>query len=295
MPTARNFFLTSLLLLAPCFVAQAQRQAASADANSLTSCSKLLISYTDWPKVKDPSFSLDLSAPSSGRLYYFGAEHSSDPSHAQFAAIEAAWNKLKPTIAFYEGPNRPIAATGEETIKQAGESGFVRFLAARDNVPTFSLEPSPQDEARYVLQNFPVEQVKLFYVLRETARLRERKKMTEPELRAAIAQLLERASKMGLFGDASMTLDELDASYRRYWSDPPNWWQAPQRWFDPLASSKETGGIFTNDINRASSEYRNLHMYNLLAKATTEGKRVFAVVGHNHVPLQAPALRCALQ
>ena len=47
-------------------------------------------------------------------------------------------------------------------------------------------------------------------------------------------------------------------------------------------------------INRASSEFRNRHMYAVLAGAARSGERVFAVVGRNHVPMQAPALACAL-
>jgi hypothetical protein len=64
--------------------------------------------------------------------------------------------------------------------------------------------------------------------------------------------------------------------------------------FDPLKSSAETGGIFTNDVNRASSEFRTRHMYTVLATAAARADRVFAVVGRDHVPAQAAALRCAL-
>jgi hypothetical protein len=131
-------------------------------------------------------------------------------------------------------------------------------------------------------------------VLRETARLRERRGLKEEELKQTVAKLLERAAAMtGLA--AFTTLEGLDAAYKRYWTDPPAWWQAPQSWFDPLKTSKETGGVFTNDINRLSSEYRNLHMYTSLAKEALAGKKVFAVVGRNHVPMQSAALRCALK
>ncbi len=216
------------------------------------------------------------------------------PGDPQFAEIEKAWDALKPTVAFYEGPNRPVAGSAEETIRQAGESGFVRFLAKRDGVTFLTLEPSPQEEAAFVSKKYPAEQVMLFYVLRETARLRERRKLPEAELKAAVAGLLEKASKMtGLA--AFTTLEGLEAAYRRHWTAPANWWEAPQQWFDPLKSSQETGGLFTNDINRLSSEYRNLHMYTALAYAALEGKRVFAVVGRNHVPMQAQALRCAVK
>ncbi len=283
--------LLALTVLAP--LAAAARQKA-ADATPIELCSAHLVRYADWPALKDPAFSLELTAASGGRLRYFGAAHSADPADAQFAEIEKAWDALRPTVAFYEGPNRPVAASAEETIRQAGESGFVRFLAKRDGVTFLTLEPSPQDEAAFVSKKYPAEQVMLFYVLRETARLRERRKLPEAELKTAIAGLLEKASKMTGLAPFT-TLEGLEAAYRRHWTAPANWWEAPQQWFDPLESSQETGGLFTNDINRLSSEYRNLHMYTALASAALEGKRVFAVVGRNHVPMQAQALRCAVK
>jgi hypothetical protein len=272
-----------------------QQNLSATNANSLATCAEKLIAYADWPKVKEPAFSLDISGQTGGRLYYFGAEHAADPAHAQFAEIERAWNALKPTVAYYEGPNRPIAETQDETIRQTGESGFVRFLAKRDGVPFMSLEPSPMEEAAHVKRKFSSEQVMLFYVLRETARLRERRKLPEAELKAAVAQLLERAAKMKGFEDAFTDLAGLETAYRKYWTSPANWGEAPSQWFAPGKSSQETGGIFTNDINTMSSEYRDLHMYRSLAGATLEGKRVFAVVGRNHVPMQTPALRCAIK
>lgn len=280
-----------LLTLGP-VAALAQQQPAPAGPDER--CSQKLVSYADWPEVKDPVFLLGITSPRA-KLYYFGAQHSSDPAQPQFAEIEKAWEAFKPTAAFYEGPNRPVALTRDETIKQAGESGFVRFLAARDNVPFRSLEPSPQEEAAYILKKYSPEQVMLFYVLREAARLRDRRKLSEDELKKTVAQLLTQASKMKGFETAIPNVEALDAAYRKYWSTPAQWWQAPAEWFDPLRPSTETGGVFTNEINRMSSEYRNLHMYRLLAGAALEGKRVFAVVGRNHVPMQERALRCALE
>jgi hypothetical protein len=160
-----RLLLVALILVVPSIL-RAQEKNATVD--SLERCSAKLIPYAEWPKVNNPVFLLDLLSSSKG-IYYFGARHSADPAYSQFLEIEKAWNKVKPTIAFYEGPNRPIAATRDETIKQGGESGFVRFLATRDGVQFVSLEPSPQDEATFVMQKFSPEQVKLFYVLREAA------------------------------------------------------------------------------------------------------------------------------
>ncbi len=90
-------------------------------------------------------------------------------------------------------------------------------------------------------------------------------------------------------------MSEMEAAYKRYQTTPANWWEAPQAWFDPLKKSQETGGIFTNEINKKSSEFRNQNMYEMLAKKVLEGRRVFAVIGRNHVSMQAKALKCALK
>jgi len=257
-------------------------------------CANYLVRYADSAKIQSPSFLLDIVA-TRGRLFYFGATHSSDPGHAQFGEIEKAWAEVKPTLAFYEGPNRPISTDREETIKQAGESGFVRYLATRDGIPFRSLEPSPQEEAAHILKQYSPEQVMLFYVLREAVRLRDRRQLADEELKKAVAQLLAQASQMPGFENVAPNLDALAATYHKYWSSPADWWQAPAAWFDPGKTSAETGGRFTNDINRLSSEYRDLNMYQVLSKAVREGNRVFAVVGRNHVPMQEQALRCDLK
>lgn len=264
-------------------------------ANAPKPCEQRLVSYADWPSLKDPEFSIDLAEASGGRLFYYGARHSTDPTDPQFDEIERAWNATKPNVAFYEGPNRHVPASREEAVKQTGESGFVRYLAARDGVSVVSLEPSPQEESEFVSKQYPADQVELFYVLREAARLRERRGLKGEELKQAVGKMLERVAAMTGGKAAFTTLEGLDAAYRRYWTTPADWREAPQDWFDPLKTSAQTGGKFTNDINRLSSEYRNLHMYAALSKAVLEGKRVFAVVGRNHVPMQAAALRCALK
>lgn len=259
-------------------------------------CKTKVIPYSAWQKVKNPAWSFDAKTTGGGRLFYYGTpRHTRETSDPIFDEIEKAWNEVKPTAAFYEGGNRPIGATREETIKIAGESGFVRFLAKRDNVPYLTLEPAPQDEVNYILaQKFTREQTLLFFVLRETARLRDRENMTEPQLKKAVVQILAVAKQFKGFETTMPDLNALDAAYKKYWKTPANWWEAPQKWFNPLDSSKTTGGVFTNEINQASSHFRNQYMAEILSKAALEGKTVFAVVGRNHVPMQIPALNCAL-
>lgn len=254
-------------------------------------CIDRLVPYS--VSIAKPAYQLVLTS-GAGQLTYVGARHSSDPAHPQFAEIERLWNAQRPQIAFYEGPNRPVPKDRNEAIQQTGESGFVRWLAARDGVPLGRLEPEPNDETAYLLQGFSPEQVGLFFTLREAARLRERRNMGEAEIARSIDGLLERAAGMGLSAIPFRSSAEVAQAYGRYWKEPAQWWQAPSRWFDPKATSADTGGVFTNEVNARSSAFRNITMVQRLSAPVREGKRVFAVVGRDHVAHQADALRCAV-
>lgn len=264
-------------------------------APEIEACLERLVPRTEWMADPDSTWSIALAAPSGGALRFVGAKHVTDPSDPQFAAIGAAWDSLRPERAFFEGPDRGFAETAGATIEAYGESGYVRFLADRDGVPVSTLEPSPMDEAAWLYERFPEDQVVLFYLLREAARLRERRGMEGPGIEAAIADLIARAEEMGLIRGEIRSVDALARAYRTHWDDPGEWWRAPTDWFDPMRPSSETGGIFTNEVNAASSAYRDRHMAALLARHARSGERVFAVVGRNHVPLQAPALACAIE
>lgn len=267
-------------------------------ANTSSSCDSRVVSYLNWKETPATEWSLRASSKSGGNLAYIGAFHSDDSTHPQFSTLRETWNAQKPTIAFFEGPDRGTADTEAETIKKFGESGYVRFLAKAEGIKTQSLEPGPQEEVNYLLslKQFTPEQIKLFFILREASRLRERKRMNEEQIKAAIGQLLIKANNMvPAFAAVLPDVESLQPAYEKYWSAPANWWEAPTAWFTPDGNGEETGGKFTNDINRHSSEFRDLYMYRLLTNAVLRGEKVFAVVGRNHVPMQAEAIRCAVQ
>jgi len=267
----------------------------SSTNSQLSDCSKEIVPYQLRNKIQNPVFALDVASSNGGRLRYVGSRHSIDPTDPEFGEFEKAWNEFKPTMAFFEGGGHSVEATRDESIVKSGESGLVRFLAARDKVPAASLEPNRQDEVNYLLTKFSAEQVKLFYVLRVIQEDRVTYKQSEAQLQAALGPVLDRFSKFKGLDTVVRNAGEFEAAYRRYWNTSPNWWEAPSAWFDPLVPSSRTGGVFTNEVNQASSFFRDINMYTVLTRATLEGKRVFAVVGRDHIPMQEPALRCALK
>jgi hypothetical protein len=277
---------------APYLCAGVMLLAAFAPAVAQTpACLEQLWSY-DAPLTRNET-SLDLVAPGSGRLTYRGAYPSRDARHPQFEAFIADWRAAMPTLALYEGPERPPDDSIVDAIRNGGESALVRHLAQRDGVRLARLEPPPQWETDVLLRQFGVERVKLYYVLREVARLRERERLDQAQLTTVTTRLLAGIhQRFPQFAGALTTIEELDAAYRRIWPWAGAWWQAPPDWFDPLRTSADTGGVFTNEVSRAASRLRDRFMYEQLVAAVRRGERVFAVVGRHHVLAQAAALRC---
>jgi hypothetical protein len=222
-----------------------------------------------------------------GALLYFGAEHIYDPKNAQIARIEKLWKEFRPTVAYHESTGTSLSKTVEEAVSKSGESGLVRFLATRDKIPVFSLEPNRNDEVAMMLKTFTPEQVKVFFVLRQVPQFRERK--MDETIETFMTTFLRNVSYIsGLENAPPNTIAELDKS--SLWLSPQlkDWRTADRSWSDPVASH-----AYTNQIARLSSEFRDLHMVKLLIDKVKQGERVFAVVGGSHVVMQERVLKAA--
>lgn len=250
-----------------------------------------VLDYADWREAPDQAWDYRWPA-AEPRLVMIGASHSRDPAHPQFARIASEFAAARPTIAFYEGPDRGERATAEETIRETGESGYLRFLARAAGAQLRTLEPSPGEQFGMLAKAFPADRVLLFFVLRETVRLRDREKLSGEALDAAVAKLLAHAAQAAP-GLPFTDLAGLDAAAKRHWPDR-DWRAAEAKWIGPGADDARTGGVFIGAINRADSRNRDRHMVRILSEAVKAGERPFVVVGRNHVPMQAPALACAL-
>src|SRR5687768_16558299 len=272
--------------------------AAAAAPQPADACAAQVLDYAAWTEAPGQAWDYALSGPDGkARVTIIGAEHSRDVSHPQFARIATAFAETAPSLALFEGPDRGVGADEAATIANMGESGLVRFLAAKNGAQVRSLELSPPDQVKALLATFPADQVMLFFILRETARMRDREGKAGAALDEAVSAMLRKvgpmASAMGL-AEPLTDLPALDSAARKYWPDR-EWRTFPSNWFSPGADDRKTGGIFLGAINRADSANRDRHLFGLITSAAKAGEKVFVVVGRNHVPMIAPALDCALK
>lgn len=220
-----------------------------------------------------------------GQLLYFGSRHFFDPADPQVAQIQKLWAEFAPTVALNEGGDPVVAGTLEDVVRQFGEPGLVRYLAARDKTPVMSLEPSRASEVATLSSHYSREQIKLFYILRMVPQYRLATLSVPFEKK--IEEDLVWFSKAYDLPGAPRTLAEIQELCASHLPELVHWSDVPQSYFDPVREITR----FTNDISRRLSDLRDEHMVDLLTRKVKAGARVFAVVGGSHVVMQEAALR----
>jgi hypothetical protein len=225
--------------------------------------------------------------PRHGSLLYFGARHTYAPQDAQVEQIEKLWACFRPTIAFNEGGNPPVAASRDVAVEKYGEAGLVRFLAARDDIPVASLDPDRAEEVAHLRRRFSAPEVKLFFVLRAVAQFADRH--SPDGVDAELERVLAIFNRSPGLGGSPTTVAEVAEAFRERFPDTNGYRATPLSWFDPMRSE-----TFLNRVSRSSSEYRDRVIVALLARHVADGQRVFAVVGGTHVVMQQEALEAQL-
>lgn len=259
-------------------------------ALALLGCGSQKIAIMSWPEYSrvEPEWPYVATFQGgTGSLFYFGARHTFDPSDPQLARIEAEWERFRPDIAFTEGGSPPMQPSMDEAIRKSGEPGLVRFLAARDNVPTTTLDPSRAEEVAALSSVFSREQIKMFYVLRAISQYVQRGGTSaESEAKRVLGIYVDTPG----LSNSPRDVAELEAAYSRLFPGKGRHQDVPTSWLDPVFHH-----TFLNDISRALSEYRDARIVELLARHVQEGQRVFAVIGGTHVVMQERALRARIR
>ena len=215
-----------------------------------------------------------------GVLMYFGAEHTSDPNDLQVVQLEKLWDDFRPARAFNEGGDPPVAPSRDDAVRQYGEAGFVRWLAARDGVPVASMDLPRDAQAKALREKWPSETVKMFLVARALLPCENRADCDPVAEIARILPIIDAAT-----GFRSSPNDWFQFQ-RGLANLSPRTSQRHADWFDPTQS----GHVF-NEMARRVEDARDRDMIDVLVRAIRAGQRVFAVAGGSHVVRQERPLR----
>jgi hypothetical protein len=231
-----------------------------------------------WPYV------LDAASKTGGSLYYFGAQHTYQPQDAQIPELETAWNRVKPTRAFNEGGEPPVVHARDDEIRQYGEAGLVRWLAARDGIRIETLDLSRREQAQALRVRWSAEDVKTYLALRALLPCEDR---PDCDREAEMTRILPIIQMETGLTSAPHTWQEFHDRLRHKAADEVG---KHRDWFDPTLD-----GHRFNAMARQVEDARDRHMIAVLLDAVRRGERVFAVAGGSHVVRQERILRSGIE
>ena len=219
-----------------------------------------------------------------GELVYYGSFHTVNPANPQFHDMEQKWQTLNPTIALCEGNIWPSISNKTNAIRRYGEQGLLRFLAVRDNVKMACLEPPPTMTLCHLLKYFSVEQIKIYYILRQAAVQRILRRNVKDT--RYVQRILTNLARHMIFKTILARKQEFEARVREIFPEIQDWRFVPFSYFDINIHN-----IWLSRLHLAVNRYRDRHMIKKISRELRRGGRIFALVGKNHVIKQAPILK----
>ena len=242
-----------------------------------------------WPEYSSRTYRwpylLQLTTQHSA-LLYFGAQHTNDPSDQQLVVLERLWDEFRPDVALNEGGDPPVARTRDDAVRQYGETGLVRWLAARDSVPASNMDLTRELQAKSLLAEWPPAKVKMFFLVRALLPCERR---PECERTVEIGRILPIISSTTGIKAEPNTLAEFEQALVGL---SPSGQEAPHNhtaWFDPTSA-----GYPFNEMARHIEDSRDDAMVLAIVQAVRGGHRVFAVAGGSHVAREEPLIRGGL-
>lgn len=227
---------------------------------------------------------VEFESQDSGAVLLYGSEHTQDPTDPQIADIQTRWNDFQPTIALVESRLGFFVQGFQNPVKEYGEMGWAFSLARKDKVPVYTWEAPREREIQYALEEFPREQVALFYILRPYFSNFRYGKPEDPE---AVAQdyIRERSDYPGI-ENAISSVEQIDAIWQRDFPDEADWRDTSDQFGLPG---------YLGEVAARSNEARDEHFVRVIIDLVQKGERVFAIAGSSHAVKLEPALRATFQ
>ncbi len=98
-------------------------------------------------------------------LIFFGASHTRDPGHPQFAQLVKAFTDMKPEIAFNEGGQISEITTYptiDSAIRSNGETGLLKYLCDSIGIKMVNGDMDDKQEFASLQQHIPKDQIYLY-------------------------------------------------------------------------------------------------------------------------------------
>ncbi len=223
-------------------------------------------------------------------LFYFGGNHSRDINNKQFPLLKSFWKRFlelannHEKIVLIESDLRQPAKSAEEAISSSSEAGYITFLASERGVDVQSADLSDRVLTN-LLPNFHKEDILLYWFLVLVDNLRR-----HPEPRKPFEDYFENwkisQQKKEIWNGLDISFDQIKKNYLKNVGKEFSLNESQNYLIDPNRVDTKI-----NEISKAQSDLRDVHIVSVISENWQKGKSVFVVFGNGHLIIQEPALR----
>lgn len=222
-------------------------------------------------------------------LFYFGANHSSDPNNKQYSLLKSYWERF---IEETEGNDKvvlteialyPVEKDEETAIKIGAEGSFITFLASKEHVP---VDCSDINTAEFIKLRPDVdpELMLLITFLRLVDSFQKGPK-DGLSFEEEFSKWSTNPSRKEIYKEEVISLEKLKVLYKKYIGRD---FVSTDNQNDLVNPNKDI--CITNRLVREQSDLREIKIVEGIKKYWDEGKSIFVVFGSGHLIIQKPAL-----
>ncbi|MEK7515040.1 MAG: hypothetical protein AAB608_01505 [Patescibacteria group bacterium] len=226
-------------------------------------------------------------------LFYFGANHSRDPSDPQYPILKEYWNTfLKTTegrerIVLVEGRLRTLLKDEEAAIKGGSEGGFITLLAHEANVAVACPDLSDEELVER-LSDIPREETLLYWFLTFMNNF-QRQASPKPHFATSAEAWCERQKPRKIWQGIEVSFSRMKELYEKIIGKAFDESENVNNFINPNKTETKI-----NAVARAQSNLRDLNIASEIERYWHEGRSIFVVFGGGHLIIEEPALRKVL-
>lgn len=217
-------------------------------------------------------------------LFWFYTIHTQSAENPIFNEIELKIDEFCPDVVFVEGgANRRRDTSKADAIKN-GESSFASFYAKSKGILVKDIEPSFEDQLRYLHSKYNPESILVFYIVRQIGSVQLTGNVRKLSLEQIMRGMMYDLVKGGLVIDSTLLgfdrlLEVVNSNISKK-IDSTNW--EGSKMYREYGSNQRGNKILQNIYNEIIS-YRNNYLVYLIGRSKVEYKRVFIVMGAGHL------------
>jgi len=223
-------------------------------------------------------------------MFYFGANHSRNPTNPQYIALRKYWKdflkttKGKNGIVLIESRLRLLIEDEKQSIINGSEGSFITLLASRAGIPVVCPDLSDEQLMDNMI-GYNKDEILLYWFLRWFNNY-QKHSTPKPNFEKSAKMWCEYQKQKSMWKGVKISLPRLKKLYKNILDKDFNENKNPNNLVNPNKTRMPI-----NKVARCQSNLRDLNIVSEITRYWQEGKNIFVVFGHGHLIIQKSALK----